>query len=790
VLLWFFLQVPQVKLRAIKYLPGLVASGVILAVCGLAFLRRDWCERLECMSFDLRAREALRFLPPAGTNLGFVFINEESVKQVWGGTLGYRFGLHWPRQVYARLIDELTGQGAHTVGMDIILGELRPDHSPVQMADGQPGPDSDEFFANTMRRTGNVVIAITPDITPPELFATNALALGDISADKDPDGILRHARAFRIYRRWHAAFRQIEADPDYGVDLKRVRFERGQLVLLRNGLEDIRVPLDPEGNFDLADFWGEKLPPGMGRIARPYTEVRIWHMGIVLAARELGIDLNKAEVDLPRGRIVLRGKGGLKRTIPVDRGGSFIIDWSLPEEHPVLLREPIHKLLAQYRLRLQGKTNDLVNLWHGKIAVVGSSAMVGNNLTDRGATPLRPDTLLVSKHWNVANSLLTGRFVRRAPLPVELALIVSLGILAAILTWYPRVIVASLLVIALVIGYVVFSTGLYIHSRYWIPLFLPVVGAMLVTHLLLVTWRVVFEQAERRRIRSIFSTVVSPKIVKELLRADMLSLGGARRKITIMFADVRGFTEFTDASQELAAEKVRQAQLAGAAAEACFDEQARETLNTVNLYLGMVADTVIQHDGTLDKFIGDCVMAFWGSPTPNPQHALACVRAAIEAQRAVYRLNRQRQEENQRRACENRTRISAGLSARPLMPILFLGTGINTGMVTVGLMGSEGQAMVRQGSYTVFGREVNLASRLEGASGHARIFISQSTYEELTRDDPPLAATCCALPPINVKGIRHAVQVYEVPWMLPGMTPIDPQKMQVSAMSSVDEEGL
>jgi len=122
---------------------------------------------------------------------------------------------------------------------------------------------------------------------------------------------------------------------------------------------------------------------------------------------------------------------------------------------------------------------------------------------------------------------------------------------------------------------------------------------------------VVFEQAERRRVKSIFSRIVSPKIVNELLAAETLSLGGARREITVFFADVRGFTEFTDTSQERVAEFVRSRNLTGEAAEACFDEQAKETLNTVNLYLGLVADTVIQADGTLDKFIGDCVMAFW-----------------------------------------------------------------------------------------------------------------------------------------------------------------------------------
>ena len=164
--------------------------------------------------------------------------------------------------------------------------------------------------------------------------------------------------------------------------------------------------------------------------------------------------------------------------------------------------------------------------------------------------------------------------------------------------------------------------------------------------------------------------------------------------------------------------------------------QAAESLATVNLYLSVIADTVKKHDGTLDKFMGDCVMAFWGAPTPNEQHALHCVRAAIEAQRAVYALNQERFAENERRKKENEALAAEGRPPRPLLPLLTLGSGINTGYAVVGLMGSDTTIL----NYTVFGREVNLASRLEGASGRGRIFIGESTYLDLKRDDPDLGA--------------------------------------------------
>jgi class 3 adenylate cyclase/CHASE2 domain-containing sensor protein len=774
-----------VKLKPLKQAPVLIAGGIIVLVGLVQWGRLDFFEGLERTTYDMRAQQALKHAPAVATNLGFVFIDDASIAFVrTNRSLGYRYGLYWPRSVYGRLVEELAAQRARAVALDVIFDEPRPDHPPVRMADDNY-LESDEFFARQLQHAHNVILAVPEDLTPPLWFVTNALALGDITTQKDSlDGKLRRARAFRISRKWHFAFRQLEADAEFGVDLRQARVESGQVILPRRGADDIKVPLDREGNFDLAAFGGDKLPPGVARQAKPFTEERLWHMGIVLAALGLNLDLANAEVDLTRGCILLHGPGGVERVIPVDTDGYFYIDWCVPPNHPQLTQEAIQDLLLQDCLRLKGQTNELLNRWHGKLAVVGSSA-TGSDLTDRGATPLRPDTLLVSQYWNVANSILTGRFIQRAPLALELALIAVLGIVAALLTWKLRVLAASALVALLVVVYVVFGFVLYVETRYWLPLVLPV-GALLMTHVCLVTWRVVFEQAERRRVKTIFSKIVSPKIVNELLSAETLALGGARREITVFFADVRGFSELTDISQELIAEFVRKNNLAGPAAEACYDEQARETLDTVNLYLGLVADTVIKQDGTLDKFIGDCVMAFWGAPTPNPKHALACVRAAIEAQRAIYQLNQQRSVENQRLELENLARISAGLRPKPMLPVLFLGSGINTGMATVGLMGSA----VEMQNYTVFGRDVNLASRLENASGRGRVFIGQATYEHLLRDDPALAATCVELPPRDLKGFRSAVRAYEVPWRLPGSPPLEEEFSSATATDNASVTGF
>jgi class 3 adenylate cyclase/CHASE2 domain-containing sensor protein len=765
VLLWFFCFFDSVKLKPFKRIPAFIAIGIILFVCLVRILNFEFFDRLERMTYDMRQREALKFGPAVATNLGFVFINEDSLKAVWNGDLGYRYGLLWPRQVYGRLIQELSEQGAKAVALDILFSELRPDQPSVQMADNSY-EESDVFFAAQMRAASNVIIAVMKDAEPPELFLTNAMAAGDITTDKDADGILRRVQIYRRDRRWHRVF--LEDQPKYDLDLVRARLEPGRLVVPKRGENDVIVALDADGNFDLASV-GAKRQKGEKPKDKPFVDEPIWHMGVLLAAHELQLDLSRAEVDLAHGRITLRGARGLTRVIPVDSAGYAYVNWSLPPNAPQLTQEPIQELLLQNRKRLKGQTQGLTNRWRGKLAVVGSSAVIGNNLTDRGATPLSKDTLLVSKHWNVANSIITDRFVRRSSLAVDLALIVLLGIISAILTWELRAVLALVSILLFIAAYAVLGTFLYAKTRLWIPLALPAIGGLLMTHICVVTWRVVFEEAERRRVRSIFSGVVSEKIVAELLSAKSLSLGGARREITVLFADVRGFTEFTDTTQERVAEFVQKHNLTGDAAETCFGQQARETLDTVNLYLGLSADVIIRHDGTLDKFIGDCVMAFWGAPTPNPKHASACVRAAIEGQRAIYELNQQRATENAKRELENLARVAAGLEPLSMLPILQLGTGINSGMATAGLMGSQ----AKQKSYTVFGREVNLASRLEGLSGRGRIFISETTYQHLLQQEPELARTCIPQPPQKVKGISSALKVYEAPWRSPDSHPLE-----------------
>ncbi len=693
------------NLKSFKPVPVLIAVTTISLACFFQsqfFSNRfDFFKRLEWVTYDQRVKVAQKFPVPSATNLAVIRLDEITVKIL--GNLAWPF----PRQLHGKVVRELAAQGATAVGFDILFGELRPFDSLVAMPD-RSLVESDVFFADQMRAAGNVVLASESEIFPPPLFASNAMAVGDIAAESDSDGVLRRAKVFMD-------------DPQHG---------------------------------------------------------RRWHMGIVLAAKALALDLDRAVIQ-PR-RIILNSSTGERRIIPVDENGDFLINWSIPWDDPKRLTVMPYGALIEFdKIRQSGdlalyrQALDLFRSESGrsnlagdapfknKLVVIGST-LVGNNLTDRGATPLNKQDYLLSKHWNVANSVLTNRFIRPTPYLIAVLLIVLTGVLSAWLTLQLRAVAASVSVALAILLYIAASFYLFVQFRYWIPLVVPVVFAMVLSHLCLVTYRVLVEQNERRRVKAVFSKMVSPSVVNELLNVQKLSLGGARRQITVYFADVRGFTEMTDLHQSRAEEYVQENKLTGLAAEAHFDAQARETLATVNLYLGTIADKVKEHHGTLDKYIGDCVMAFWGAPITNHQHALCCVRAAIDSQRAMHVLNQQRALENKKREQENLARVATGQPPLQMLPLLTLGSGINTGTIIAGLMGSDTHGL----NYTVFGREVNLASRLEGVSGRGRIIIGEATFRDLERDDPRLAATCVALPPEKVKGFRNAVNIYEVPWKI------------------------
>jgi class 3 adenylate cyclase/CHASE2 domain-containing sensor protein len=796
----------SLKTTARHSAPLFITLSVLALVCvvyligeatkerGEGKFRLDIFDKLECITYDARVRMAAAIPDEtvAGRTLATMFIDDEAIERVNDGMMsaamapawddgnleGLEFSVPWPRFMYGQMVRELKAQGAKAIGFDIFFSELdrkSPDTSVTLNTTNVL--TSDEFFAHEITEAGNVILATEGELLPKPLFAEGAAQIGNIASRNDY-GVLRRVRAFGEYKVWHPEIAarikplnlklkdaHVTTKPSLALVIPQI--SKGSSALDEKiSTNDFIIPLHANGNLkvtkdgqlnlddDAKDMGPDDQPP--------YTMKKAWNLGITLAAMQLGLDLDKAVVE--PNRIILAGTNGVRRVIPTDNTHSFYIDWKLrwqdiKDHHTAVIAGSPLQILSYDFERQQHGTNYWRNIFTNRLVIFGSVA-TGNNLTDLGSTPIEEKTPLVTKHLNVANSILEDRFVQRTSATGTILLILVAGAIAGMMTWRSKVVHASVGTAVIAIVYVAAAFAIYVQTRHWIPIVMPVFGGLLVPHFCLVTYRVMFEQKEQRHLKSVFTKVVAPEVVNELLSKEKLSLGGARRELSVYFADVRGFTEFTDRAQKEAEAYVKKHNLSGKEAEAYYDEQAKETLATVNGYLSAIADQVKKHRGTLDKYIGDCVMAFWGAPVPQAQHALCAVQAAIDSQRAMYRLNVKRAQENDRRKVENIAREARGEELLPLQPVLQLGTGINTGMSTVGLMGSIEHIF----NYTVFGVEVNLASRLEGVSGRGRIIVSYRTYEQVKAVDSALAATFIEQPAVTVKGISSAVRIFEVPW--------------------------
>jgi adenylate cyclase len=342
---------------------------------------------------------------------------------------------------------------------------------------------------------------------------------------------------------------------------------------------------------------------------------------------------------------------------------------------------------------------------------------------------------------------------------VETAIVLLMVVITAALSWRLRAIWASASVFALGTVYLAINVSLFGSHQIWLPCVWPLLGALVTTHVLMIAYRVLVEWTEAP-VRTVFGRVVSSNVVDLLLRQTTRDFVGTRRTVTIVFADIRGFTAMAERAHRRAVEAVGSGGLHGAEADAVIDAEARDTLETVNTYLNAVADVFKNHGGTLDKYIGDCLTAFWGAPLATRDHAARAVKATLAALETVRVLNVHRRAENERRGREQASSPARPGQAPLLLPILEVGIGLNTGSALVGFMGAQRHIW----NYSIFGREVIITSRLERLAGHdqrASILLSESTYRELLRADPELAARFRSLGPVTIRGIQNPIEIFE-----------------------------
>ena len=354
---------------------------------------------------------------------------------------------------------------------------------------------------------------------------------------------------------------------------------------------------------------------------------------------------------------------------------------------------------------LNGKVSD--DKIRGKIVLVGGTAAA---LFDVKATPYLPIFYGVLIHANIIDNLIAGNFLHPMAGAVTMLFVLIMGLSLGVAL--PRLsswgkLLSTLVVVA---GGACVSMWFFTARNEVLPMIPPFLTA-LGCYAGITFYRLLIEEREKRKIKGSFRQYLSPKIIDIITKdPSKLRLGGEEREVSVFFLDIAGFTTMSEALKPT------------------------QLVEVMNNCLTEFSRVILKHDGLINKYIGDCIMAFWNAPADQTGHAAMACLAALDCMKVLPEINRRFQEKG--------------------LPRIDCRIGINTGTVVVGNMGSD-----ERFDYTVLGDAVNLASRLEGANKSylTHVMISDTTFEQ-AKD----AIEARDLDLIRVKGKKEPRKVFEV----------------------------
>jgi adenylate cyclase len=344
---------------------------------------------------------------------------------------------------------------------------------------------------------------------------------------------------------------------------------------------------------------------------------------------------------------------------------------------------------------------------HDKILFLGMTAL---GIYDMRVTPFHGNTPGVEINATICDNILRGHFVRRS-IPealLDLLFIILVGALVFFSTFRLRPVHALLLLPLVLGGYVVLAVVMF-GKGHWLSIIYPLTSGIL-AYTVAAGFRFVILDRRSREIHSVFSSYVSKKIVDELVRhPERATIGGDHRQITILFLDIKGFTSISERLP------------------------AMELVSTLNRYFDVLTKVIMEHDGTVDKFLGDGLMAYWGAPLAVAHHEAKGAACILALKEAVARL----------------------LESHPELPEFTFRAGLNNGDVVAGNIGAPGRKM----EYTVIGDTVNLAARLEGTAKFYGVdnLVSESLYAATSND-----FIYRELDRIRVVGKKIPITIYEL----------------------------
>ena len=352
-----------------------------------------------------------------------------------------------------------------------------------------------------------------------------------------------------------------------------------------------------------------------------------------------------------------------------------------------------------------------------RLVLVGTSAI---GLLDLKTTPVDGAMPGVEVHAQVIEAALTRTFLSYSLFTPLIEMMVAFAAGVAVITLAPLIGALPLLIVGMVgaAGMISAAWFMFLEEGMLFDVTLPLMSSFAI-YVTLVFVNYFREQAGRQRVRSAFGQYLSPTLVEQLAQSpDKLVLGGEERTMTIMFSDVRGFTALSET----------------------FKDDPQGLTHLMNRLLTPLSNAILEKNGTIDKYMGDAIMAFWNAPLDDGNHEANACEAALEMLERLALLNLEREQEAQ----DNNQKF---------LPIK-IGVGLNTGRCVVGNMGSD-----MRFQYTVLGDSVNLASRIEGQtkSYGVAILIGANTAKALQEKYALLELDC-----ITVKGKSEPETVYTV----------------------------
>jgi adenylate cyclase len=650
----------------------------------------EFVHSLEVKTVDLRFK--LRGTVPPGLPVVIVAIDQKS-EDVLG---------RWPfpRSYFAEALDVLREAGVRVIAFDVnfpqpdqnsalrALQKVRKDYEADAKAKTwdpafaarlkalEADADNDRKFADAISRFDNVILGY--------MF---------LSAEDAKTQNKERLKQFLDYLSFQNYTNIVH--PEYAKGSELLDDPELQFEAPSPNLADFAKPAKNFGYFNI-------IPDSDGTVRR--EPVIIPFQGAFYPSLDVAAAL--AYLNLPLDQVnVIFNANGLERidlgkvSIPTDPDGFVQIDYYGPER-----TFPTISLADVVRRKIDPA------IFRDRLVLIGPTAV---GIGDMAVTPFQQMNYFgVEVHANFINNLLQRNFIRRGIREncIDLFCLLFFSLVVGIVLSTLPPVRATAISVFLLGGFFWLAYDLFAYHRTWIITFLPSV-TLGVNYAGIISYRFFFEEREKRKVRGAFHQYVSPALISQMLQhPELMRLGGEEKELTALFSDIRGFTTLSES------------------------QSPTVLVDLLNEYFSLMTDVIFKHWGTLDKYIGDAIMAFWGSPFPQTDHAERACRAALDMVKALRELQAKWQ-------AQGHPRIDVGI-------------GINTGPMVVGNMGSS-----KRFNFTVMGDNVNLASRLEGINKvfGTRLLICESTY---TAVKPLFVARELDL--IRVKGKSKPVKIHEL----------------------------